>query len=157
MPETINCMRTSPVKSFVHADRLFVMASILFKSAGGAYATVGGEVERNILEALATGQFVTRIKNGEMLYFVSYWLIDPAEVANIAERIRPADTCHGTTMYVNEAANLAGRQGMAEIVKRLRKQAAQAQGLYWHRPIKQDRLYSFPSQKGAEVISHGKQ
>lgn len=149
-------MRTSQVKTFDQADRLSVMAHKLFLETGGAYATITDEVDRNILTALATGQFVTRISNGEMLYFVAYWLVTPEDLANIAIRTRPANTCKGSIMYVSEAANKMGAAGMAEIVKRLRKQAAQAQGLYWHRPTKQDRLYAFPKQKGAEV-ENGKQ
>jgi hypothetical protein len=43
---------------------------------------------------------------------------------------------------------------MADIIARVRELVPQAEGAFWHRPAKGDRLYYFPLQRGKET-THG--
>lgn len=106
------------------------------------YGKLQAEVVYNIFWSLGTGHYVW--KPGE--YFACYWCVQPEDVPDVRARIKPLDITHGSVMYVAEAAS---KVGLAEVVKRLRKQAVGMKGLFWHRPAKQDKVYNFPSQQGA--------
>lgn len=120
-------------------------------SCGGAYRQLTGEIQHNVFFALGSRQYVMKEVDGEIVYFVSYWRVRPEDVEGVMERVKPQDLTDGTVMYVSEAGNKGGKQGMAEIIKRLRGQGVGLQGLFWHRPAKQDQVYHFPSQRGKEA------
>jgi hypothetical protein len=120
-------------------------------SCGGSYKRMTGEVQENVFYSLGSGQYVMKEESGEIVYFASYWKIQPQDVEGVMARIKPVDLSHGTVMYVTEAGNKDGKRGMAEIIKRLREQAEGMKGLFWHRPAKKDKVYHFPSQRGKEA------
>lgn len=113
-------------------------------SCGGPYATLTNEVIKNVYWSLGTGHYVWEPDQ----YFACYWKIDPADVESVKQRVKPADVTHGTVMYVAEAAS---KVGLSAMIKRLRKQAGGMHGLFWHRPVKHDKVYEFPSQRGEEA------
>lgn len=120
-------------------------------SCGGAYKRLTGEMQWNVLHALGTRQFVMKEKDGEILYFASFWKIQPGAVQSVLSRIKPADLIYGSVVYVSEAANKGRRKDLAEMITGIRKQAGNAQGVLWHRPAKADKAYYFTRQKGKEV------
>jgi hypothetical protein len=121
-------------------------------SCGGPYKEINGEIQFNVMYALGSQQFIMREEDGEILYFVCWWRVQPEDVENVTERIRPIDLSHGSVLYITEAGNKLGPRGMAEIRKRIRAAAGgDAQGVFWHRPIKNDKILSFPHQKGKEA------
>lgn len=127
------------------ADRIYGFLT----SCGGTYENITAEAEWNILFALGSGQYVLKEENGEIVYFVSYWKVRQEDVDGVMERVKPLELKTGNVMYISEAGNKLGKKGMAEIIKRLREQAVGMQGLFWHRPAKDDQVFHFPSQKGA--------
>jgi len=123
-------------------------------SCGDTYTRLTGDLETNILWALASGQYVLkRDTDSKILYFASYWKIRPEDVEAVTERMRPYDVFQGSVMYVTECGNKAGAAGIREIVKGLREQAKGMKGVFWHRvrPEKDDTLKTFFRQEG----SHG--
>lgn len=144
--------RKALILTFDQADRLLVMISDLFTVCGGVYSELNGTIEENIITALATRQFVIGIKDGQVQYFVSYWRVQQPHLPGLAERVKPPTLYRGGVMYVTEAANRAGRQGMNEIRRKLRAQAPWIDGITWHRPAKQDKFSSFPAKGGSNGI-----
>ena len=138
-------------KATVLCDR--ICAFLL--ECGPPYGTITAEVESNILGAIASKQFVIKIKEGEIRYFAGYFKVKPEHVDLISQRTIPAgyDLFQGSIMYVTEAANKDGRKGMAEIIRRLRKKATGMQGVFWHRPKHDDKIMWYPRQRGGEL--HG--
>jgi len=131
------------------------ITSFLF-SCGDTYTRLTGELETNILWALASGQYVLkRDDNGKVLYFVSYWRLHPKDVGAMMDRVTPEDVFSGSIMYVTECGNKMGKKGMVEMIKALRTQAKGMKGVFWHRVRagKEDNLQMFPKQEG----SHGQQ
>jgi hypothetical protein len=118
------------------------------RECGGVYQGAMPDVERSILLALASGQYVIGVIDGAIQYFVSYWRINPEDISTVVDRIQPIDISTGTVMYVTEIGNKAGKKGMLEIAKKLREKGRGMQGIFWHRPAKEDRVFYFPSQKG---------
>jgi hypothetical protein len=106
------------------------------------YGSLSESVVFNIYWALGTGHYIWK----EDKFFACYWCVRPEDVEGVRERIKPLDITHGSVMYVAEAASTVG---LGEVIKALRKQAVGMKGLFWHRPAKLDKVYSFPSQKGA--------
>ena len=109
------------------------------------YGTLQAGVVYNIFWSLGTGHYIWEPDK----YFACYWRIQPEDVQNVQDRIKPLDITNGSVMYVAEAAS---KVGMNVIVKRLREQAVGMGGVFWHRPAKKDKVYNFPSQQGA---THG--
>ena len=138
--------------TFKEADSLCTRICNFLHSFGGVYENITPNVEKSILQALASGNYVMKEDERGILYFASYWRVHPEDVEKIKHRQTPTDIRRGSVVYVSEAGNRMGKPGMAEIVRRLREQAVGMKGLFWHRPAKGDKVYHFPSQKGA---SHG--
>lgn len=139
------------MKPFDVASECCNRVAAFLQSTGGPYATVAAKVEENILFALATGMHIYSFDGtGNLRYWVCYWRVKPEDVEGLKERVRPVDCVSGSVLYVVECGNRAGRQGMAEIVKRLRALAGGMQGVFWHRPGKGDKVCDFPSQRGGE-------
>jgi hemolysin-activating ACP:hemolysin acyltransferase len=134
--------------TFAQADRLSAKIHRLFLDSGGAYTKINGEVETNILEALATGQFSIGIEHGQVQYFAAYWRIKTDDIQTVCDRVKPLDRTTGGTIYITELANQAGRKGLTEAIDKIRRQNPTAQGVFWHRPTKKDKIYLFPSQRG---------
>jgi len=106
------------------------------------YGPLQASVVYNIYWSLGAGHYVWEPGR----YFACYWCVRPEDVPAVQARVKPLDITNGSVMYVAEAAS---KVGLAEVVKRLRKQAVGMKGLFWHRPAKQDKVYNFPSQEGA--------
>lgn len=113
------------------------------EECGGPYEKLHSEVIYNVFWSLGAGHYVWDPGR----YFACYWCVQPEDVADVRNRVKPLDITHGSVMYVAEAAS---KVGLGEVVRRLRAQAVGMAGLFWHRPTKADRVYNFPSQRGAE-------
>jgi hypothetical protein len=106
------------------------------------YGPLQASVVYNIYWALGTGHYVWSPGR----YFACWWRVWPEDVEDVKSRIKPLDITHGSVMYVAEAAS---KVGMGEVVKIVRQHGTGMNGIFWHRPAKKDKVYSFPSQKGA--------
>lgn len=106
------------------------------------YGPLQASVVYNIFWALGTGHYVWE----EDQYFACWWRIEPEDVQDVKDRIKPLDIAHGSVMYV---AEMASTVGVAKVVQAIRKQATGMKGVFWHRPAKKDKIYNFPSQMGA--------
>jgi len=107
-------------------------------------------MQESVLACLASRQFIIRIDGkGDIQYFACWFKIHPDDVEGMKERVRPYDVYTGSVMYVVEAGNKLGKRGMVEMVKKIRAKAEGMKGVFWHRPTKQDKVFDFPSQKGA--------
>lgn len=137
--------------TFPQADRLFELVMECMRQAGGIYAAPSVRTQENVLVALAHRHFAIRIRGGAVRWFACYKRIHPEDMQEAMARNMPADIITGPIMYVSEAVNLDGPAGMAAMIKQLRKQATGMQGLFWHRPKKNDKVLWFPSQKGKEA------
>lgn len=132
-------------------DKLCQRIEQFLVDCGGIYKSVTGLMTMNIMEALVTRNFVIKIdKTGDIRYFACYWKIHPEDLEAVKERYRPYDTITGSIVYVAEMGNKEGRQGIKEISRKIREKAKGCQGVFWHRPAKEDKVYYFPSQKGIE-------
>jgi hypothetical protein len=120
-------------------------------SCGGAYQVLTGELQTNVFYALGSRQYVLKEENGEIVYFASWWMIQPEDVEGVMERVKPLDISHGSTVYVSECGNKKGRKGMAEMIGAIRGKVGRVDGAFWHRPAKADKIYHFPRQTGKEV------
>lgn len=120
---------------------------LFLKECGGAYSTITRTVEENVLECLTLGQYVW---TGDC--FLCYWMIHPEDIESLKERIKPKDIITGSTVYVVECACTGN---LRAAIKQLR-QSVNGVGVLWHRPMKQDKVYYFPSQKGEERMENGK-
>lgn len=131
-------------------DKLCQRIEQFLVECGGNYKGVTGEMTYNIMEALVTKNFIIKIdKDGGIRYFACFWRIHPEDIEAVQQRCRPYDTLTGSVIYVAECGNKEGRAGMKEIARRIREKAVNCQGVLWHRPVKEDRCYYFPSQKGS--------
>jgi hypothetical protein len=118
---------------------------------GGAYKDINGHTQENIIVALASRQFLIKITQEGIRYFICWYRLKPEDVEGMKERVKPVDIYTGSVMYVAEIGNKDGKQGMAEICKRLRAAGKGMKGIFWHRPEKEDRVFDFPSQRGKEA------
>ena len=118
------------------------------RECGGVYETITKEVSLNIIECLVWNQYIWTDNS-----FICYWLISPEDVEDIKERIKPEHRIFGSVMYIVEC----GCKGnLRKEIPLLRQKEPLAQGVLWHRPAKQDKVYYFPSQRGEERIENGK-
>jgi len=120
-------------------------------SCGGNYGHVSNEMQWNVIHALASDQFSMKEVAGEIVYFVSFWKIQPEDVEKIQHRIKPSDIIRGSVVYVSEAGNKGTRKDLAEMITGIRLKTSNCTGVIWHRPVKQDKVYYFARQKGKEV------
>ena len=119
---------------------------------GGPYKDgIGQWTTYSVFYCLGAKQFVIKIVDKKIKWFACYWKISKNEIEAVSERMRPADLTHGDTMYV-VACGCKDRAGLAEIRKELRKKGVGCQGVFWHRPVKEDKVFYFPRQKG---VTHG--
>lgn len=136
---------------FEEANNLGDRICAFILSCGGAYTGLNAEIERSVFYALGSNQYILKEDNGEIIYFASYWKIHQADVQAVMGRVLPGDVSHGSVLYVTEAACRGGRKETAEMIRRLREQAAPFHGAFWHRPAKADQIYHFPRQRGKEA------
>lgn len=87
-------------------------------------------IQRTILDALATGQYVTIFKDGELKAFASWWRLDHEGLDAAKEGKRPLVTNSGDHVYVTEAT--ASKGYMQKLVKALRD-ANGRRYASWHR------------------------
>lgn len=130
------------------------MVIAAMQEADGCYTNPSRETQTNVMEALASGDFVSSVKGGSVRWFAAFWRIKLADVQNVVDRTKPEDIYTGPVCYIAEAFNLDGKRGMAEMIRAIRRKAAGMQGVFWHRPAKEDQVYLFPLQRG-EGAAHG--
>jgi hypothetical protein len=123
-------------------------------SCGGAYNRLTQAMQWNVFFALGSGQYALKEENGEVVCFISFWRIHHADVESVAERVKPLDLVRGPVVYISEMGNKGTRKDMADIITEVRELVPKAEGVFWHRPAKGDRLYHFPLQRGKET-THG--
>jgi hypothetical protein len=135
--------------TFAQADNLFQKILECFKEAGGIYENPCQKAQENILISLAYNHFIIKIRNGKVRWFLSYLRIDPAEMEKYKTHELTQDNVVGSMMYISEAANLDGREGMKEIVKAIKKEGVKHDitGVFWHRP-EHKKICSFPNKRG---------
>ena len=115
--------------TFEQADKLFLMILDCYYSQNYMPSE---KAQKNILETLATGRFVTRIKGGQVLWYAGY-------------------TEQSQSMYVVEAVNCIGIKGCIETGRALKRKMPHMQGALWHRPVKDKRLRHYPKAKGERI------
>lgn len=135
--------------TFAQADNLFEMICQGLIESGGPYKEpLSVRTQENILIALAHGNFVIKIRSWQVRWFAAFWRVAPRDIDKVRQRTAEIDRMNGTAIYVCEAMNKDGIKGMTEIRKAIRKKAGDAKGVFWHRPVKQDKVFNFPRQKG---------
>lgn len=127
--------------TFEEVDKLCDDVLAFLLSTGGAYAEINSEIELNVLECVTLGQYVW---TGDC--FLCWWKIQPEDIENLKQRIKPTDRINGSVLYVVECACTGN---LRQVIKKVRSKV-NGQGVLWHRPMKQDKVYYFPSQKGRE-------
>ncbi len=110
---------------------------------GGPYAVENGAVERNVIMALVSGQYVLIRHEVEIRGFLSYIKFRHEDVPLIEQNNIPENVTDGDSMYVTE---FAVNGCMREIPGLLKKEGAGMQGLYSHHW--RHGLKAFPGQKG---------
>ena len=89
-----------------------------------------GIVQENILEALATGQFVTIYENNELKAFASWWRLDNQSLEAALEGMKPSIRTEGENVFITEATACNGY--MRKLVACLRD-ANGKRYASWHR------------------------
>lgn len=97
------------------------------------------EHDKVIMTALATGQFVIKIKKGEVEWFAAYWQLTAENAERVRQRIEPTSVLHGEHIYIAEAVN---NGSMKEMVAALRKKAG-SRWANWHRPLRKDKFNEY--------------
>lgn len=116
---------------------------------GGPYSDgVGNFTVYSIFYCLGSLQYVIKKDESGIKWFACYWKIDKTDIESVKERMRPADISYGDTVYV-VACGCKDKDGLKEIRRAIREKSKGCQGVFWHRPVKEDKVFYFPKQKGA--------
>jgi hypothetical protein len=100
-------------------------------SCGGPYTQVSGLMQLGIILALKTGQFVIgRDAAGNIEYYISYWRIQPEDVAGVMAGDNPPHFNIGPVIYVEECAS---KVGMKRPAVALRNSIKNWTGAFWYR------------------------
>jgi hypothetical protein len=114
--------------TFQEADALMGEIIAFLLDCGGVYEKETGRLQQIVLESIATGQYlIYRDEAGIISHWLCYWKIHPGDIDTI-EQIKPADTRHGSVLYVLEHGNKEGMKGMVKAMKDLRARC-QGQGM----------------------------
>lgn len=132
--------------TFNQADSLFVKIVLFLEECGGPYTNMNQHMQENVIQALATGQFVIGITTKGIQYFVSYWRILPEDLEGLKEGLIPISRTTGNSIYINNFGNKGGRGAFTEIINKLKKSFLVWDGVYWHRYKKG--WQSFPNYMG---------
>lgn len=130
----------------VTAEKIFQVIYEAFKASGGAYENgVSRKTQENIVIALATDQFVIKIRDGQVKWFAAWRRVE--DVEHTEQREYSDSPLAGDMICVTEAICT---DGMMEMVRAIRKKCKGLKGCMWHRPAKNDRFHAFLRQKGGE-------
>jgi hemolysin-activating ACP:hemolysin acyltransferase len=88
-------------------------------------------VQENILEALATGQYVLLLADGEIKAFGSWWWLDDDGLSAIKEGMKPHTRHRGEHLFITEATACDG--WMLKLVRSIRNATGKRYGS-WYRP-----------------------
>jgi len=136
------------------ADFNLYMEIITFmEQCGGPYKRIEPEDCVNLIESLENGQYIVlRGKDGKLVSFLNYWLVDERDIPGIRDGIKPADITSGKTVYVVDCCNLVEMRGIIQLMKETRKRHPDLEGGAWfHKRKTPDNFRYYPSQRG----SHG--
>jgi hemolysin-activating ACP:hemolysin acyltransferase len=119
--------------TFAEADVLAQEIVTFMRSCGGVYEQFSiGAIQEVVIIALATGQYLLqRDDKGEIVQFMSYWLIHPEDVGIVEAGGRPDDIKTGEVLYIAEYSNKAGRQAITPFIKELRRRVPYMKGVFW--------------------------
>lgn len=91
-----------------------------------------GEVQRNIIEALVTGQYIMfRDENLEIEHFLCYWRVREEDIEPICDGFKPADITSGDKLFICEHGNKGGRKSLTLMIKEIKKVATGNKGVFW--------------------------
>lgn len=110
---------------------------------GGSYKRVTPSLQEKILVCLASRQFIIKVRDGQVKQFACWFRINEDDVDDVVNRILPLDVFTGNIVYVSEIGNMEGKRGMCEIAQRMRKMNPDAKEVFWHRPVKGDKVFHF--------------
>ena len=109
-------------------------------SCGGNYERVTAELQQKLLLCIASRQFIIKIRGDDIKYFCCWFKLDKERAEMVRDRVLPTDVFNGDIVYISE---IASTEGMREIVKRLYKLNPEAKEVFWHRPVKGDKVFHF--------------
>lgn len=121
--------------TFEEADALMQEIIAFLVDCGGVYKEETALLQETILMAIAMNQqIIKRNEQGKINHWLCYWKIQPKDVSDVCNNIRPIDLQNGSIMYVAEHGNTAGRHGITEIIKDLRAimQRDGMHGVFWN-------------------------
>lgn len=117
---------------FEEADKLCTEVIAFLLECGGIYEKETGNLQRLVLESIATGQYVLyRDEQGEIIHWLTYWKIQPDDVEDI-ETVKPCNTTSGSVLFIIEHGNKEGRKGMTRVIKQLRHRSKGMTGVLWN-------------------------
>jgi hypothetical protein len=91
-----------------------------------------GDVQRNIIDALATGQYIMfRDGTGQIEHFLAYWRITEDDIRRIEDGIEPMDKTGGDKIFICEHGNKGGRRSLTEMIKEIKIVATGNKGVAW--------------------------
>lgn len=130
---------------FEEADRLLDEICAFLEECGGPYrGNISGELQDNILWAIASGQYVYSPDR----YFASWWRIRQEDIEGIKDTgIRPKDFTTGPILWVTE---LASKGCMWEVIKAVRGRNKGFKGLYFNRWKDSGVIHHYPHQGGGK-------
>lgn len=127
-----------------NAIKLCEMISDFLVEQGGNYQQLQGYTQDNILTCIAARQFIIKIREGKIKYFMCWFRMTEKEAQEMANyRVRPLNITTGPVVYVAEFANTEGNKGLYECINKLRVMNPDAEYVFWHRPTKEDKVYYF--------------
>ena len=114
-------------------------------SCGGPYTEVNGDLQRAVLDGLASGQYTIREADEGIIFFASFYRVRPEDMEAIRQFQRPDNTTLGPYLYIVEAGS---KDGAAEMMRTIRRMNFDATHMVGHR---RGRLRKVRLQKG-EII-----
>ena len=118
---------------------------IFLVSCGGPYTEVTGDLQKSVLDGLASGQYTIREAGGGIIFFASFYRILPEDMEAIRQFQRPDNISTGPYLYIVEAGS---KDGATEMMRTIRRMNFDATHMVGHR---RGRLRKVRLQKG-EII-----
>jgi hemolysin-activating ACP:hemolysin acyltransferase len=91
-----------------------------------------GEVQTNVLESIATNQYILfRDEAGHIEHFLCYWKVLADDLQDIQDGLKPAIRWGGDKMYICEHGNKGGRKSLTLMIQEIKKRSTGQKGVMW--------------------------
>jgi hypothetical protein len=118
--------------TFDEANSLLDECLEFLKSCGGVYDKPREVFELNVLDCIASDQYLIKRKGGKITTALFYWNVYKADLHKVRNYETPKDHYHGDILYIAEMGNKSTRQDAIGLVRKAR-QRKNYQGICCHR------------------------